>query len=241
VVIPKPQLNILAGTTPSYLGHLMPEQAWTMGFTSRVILVFAGEAPELDLFAPKELNSRKASLWAKILHDAKILSQQFGELTWSEGAMEIVQTWYRGGLQPVPDHPKLLTYNARRLIHAMKLIIIASMSNGGSMVVSADDAATGISWLLHVEQGMPEIFKDISSNQQGGAGSALTELHYFAMREGNKNGNKPIHIGRLINFLGSRVPAYQVMQIIDLAEKSRLLERVAGTQDMFVPKSRMES
>lgn len=240
-IIPRPQLNILAGTTPSYLGHLMPEQAWTMGFTSRVILIFAGEAPTLDLFAPQEDSRKKASLWAKILHDAKIMAQQYGEIKWTEGAMEIVTNWYRGGLVPIPDHPKLLTYNARRLIHAMKLITIASMSNGGDMTISADDAATGISWLLHAEQAMPEIFKDISANQTGGAGSALSELHYYAVREYNKGSNRPLHVGRLINFLGSRVPAYQVMQIIDLAERSRLLERVAGTTDMFTPKSRMES
>jgi len=241
-IIPKPQLNILAGTTPSYLGHLMPEQAWTMGFTSRVILIFAGNAPELDLFAPAEDSRKKAALWLKIMHDAKIIAQQFGEIKWTEGAMEIVTNWYRGGLQPVPDHPKLMTYNARRLIHAMKLITVATMSsNSQQMLVTPETAATGISWMLHAEQVMPEIFKDISANQSGGAGSAMTELHYFAMREFNKNGNNAIHVSRLIVFLGARVPSYQVMQIIDLAERSRLLERVAGTQDMFIPKSRMVS
>ena len=41
--IEKPCLNILGGTTPSYLQTLYPEGAWDQGFAARMIMIFSAE------------------------------------------------------------------------------------------------------------------------------------------------------------------------------------------------------
>src|SRR5882724_11244346 len=40
-----PQITILAGTQPGFLASLLPEEAWSMGFTSRIIMIYAGVPP----------------------------------------------------------------------------------------------------------------------------------------------------------------------------------------------------
>src|SRR5437879_11246615 len=53
IKIKSPQLNILAGSTPSNLIKFMPEGAWDQGFTSRLIMVFSDERIIGDDFAGK--------------------------------------------------------------------------------------------------------------------------------------------------------------------------------------------
>ena len=43
-------LNILAGTQPGYLAELLPETAWSMGFASRLMMIYSAVAPSIDMF-----------------------------------------------------------------------------------------------------------------------------------------------------------------------------------------------
>ena len=45
-----PHIHILSGTQPKFLGELFPEAAYGMGFTSRIIMVYAGEPVRVNLF-----------------------------------------------------------------------------------------------------------------------------------------------------------------------------------------------
>ena len=45
-----PHLHITAGTQPKYLFELLPEAAFGMGFTARLIMVYHGEPTKTDLF-----------------------------------------------------------------------------------------------------------------------------------------------------------------------------------------------
>ncbi|PCJ12692.1 MAG: hypothetical protein COB04_17435, partial [Gammaproteobacteria bacterium] len=50
IMIKSPQLNLLAATTPDYLGQMLPDGAWEQGFMSRVIMVYNGEQKISSLF-----------------------------------------------------------------------------------------------------------------------------------------------------------------------------------------------
>jgi hypothetical protein len=43
IEIKRPQLSILGGTTPSHLFGFIPEEAWSQGFTSRLLLIYSDE------------------------------------------------------------------------------------------------------------------------------------------------------------------------------------------------------
>ena len=69
IKIPKPQLNILSGSTPSNLIHTLKDYVWEQGLMSRVIMIYASERPMIDVFntppMPKPTN---------LIHDIKIIS-----------------------------------------------------------------------------------------------------------------------------------------------------------------------
>jgi len=218
--IPNPQLHMIGGTTPGYMATTFPEAAWTMGFSSRLIMVYHGEAVEVDLFGEQK---RSNSLWDDLVHDAKLFMNLYGKLEWTPEAIELITSWNKTGRLPVPSHPKLTTYNTRRIIQVIKLCIIASVSRSNELIIREDDVATAIAWLLEAEQFMPEIFKEMGG-AQGGTGGLLLDLHHWAMSEYTKRG-KPLREGLVIGFLAQRVQyTNQIVPLLQLAIRNGMFE-----------------
>ena len=140
--ITKPNLVILAGTQPDFLNSILPEEAWGMGFTSRLLMIYADAVPSKDLFA-------KATIQASSLLEK--LTQIFdyhGEFIWDNDAKAELNAWFSAGCPPAPTHAKLSYYNGRRSIYIMKLAMISSASRGADMVITMDDFERARDWLL---------------------------------------------------------------------------------------------
>ena len=78
-----PQLNILAGTQPGFLGSLLPEEAWTMGFTSRLVPIYAATSPYVSIFKAQE---PRVDLEKSLVAMLQRIYRCFGELVWHPDA-----------------------------------------------------------------------------------------------------------------------------------------------------------
>lgn len=215
--IPYPQLNLLAGTTPSYLNSLMPEGAWDQGFTSRTLLIFSGERVIVDLFAE---NSGDARLWPDLVHDTKQIVKLFGKVSWEQDAANAMSAWHQAGGPPLPEHNKLLHYITRRTGHLLKLCIVASVSRGDDLVITLGDYQEALGWLIEAELYMGDIFKSMGS---GGDSQAIEDTWYYVYTLFAKEGKKPISEHRIIHFLSQRVPAHSIARVLDTMVASNML------------------
>lgn len=215
-----PQINILAGTTPSYLNDLLPEGAWDQGFTSRTIFVYSGDVQKRKLFSEDDDNNRE--LEQKLLADLKVIGKLYGKFTWTQEAKAAITDWDWKDGPPKPTHPKLQHYNTRRTVHLAKLCMISSASRGDDLVITLDDFEIARDWLASVEATMPDIFKAMRT---GGEQKAIRELWYECWIEYNKHGKKAVPEALLIEFLQDRVAAHSVERILDLMCKSKIFER----------------
>lgn len=229
-----PQVNILAGTQPGYLSATFPDEAWSMGFCSRLIMVYGATTPEIDIFALRgskqpEFDALKATL--------SRYSELIGVVQWNFDAQNMIKAWYGKKMAPVPEHSKLVHYNGRRLLHFLKLCIISAVSRTQELVITLEDAQRARDWLLEVEITMPDIFREMVKKSDS---DILQELHIFAWRIFSQGKSQPLHVARLVNFVKSRVPAEKVMRIIEIAERSGALHRCAGTMDMYIPAAKTD-
>lgn len=216
----KPQINLLAATTPSYLNHLIPEGAWDQGFLSRVILVYHGPVPPQDLFngvAPT------LSLGRDLEEDLLSIGKLYGKFKFEEEAAQLINDWHKQGGNPKPDHPRLMNYNSRRTSHLLKLCMIICASNGDSPVITVDHFAEALDTLTEAEKFMPDIFKAMSS---GGSGKTIEETYYFVFKAYAAAKHQPVMHSRVVNFLVERVPAHSVDVILKQMEAARLLEQI---------------
>lgn len=216
-----PQLNILAATQPGYLANLLPETAWSMGFMSRIIMIYASKGPKVDFFGKtdrKPLSPLQDSLNAMI--------RPVGEISLTSEAMEIAWEWMDSGQPPIPSHSKLVYYNGRRNIFFAKLMIISAVSRQEELQILPSDVIRAREWLLQAEHFMPDVFREMVQKNDS---LLILELHTFLTTLYAKE-RKPIHESRLIEFLYQRMPHDKVMMLIDIARRSTIIEEIPGTK-----------
>lgn len=232
-----PQLNILAGVQPAYLASLLPEEAWGMGFMARVIMIYGG-APEirglgLDDGDPT-YEGMDRELYNVILARVKALADRYGQLRWEPAAKAAAEEWVLGGGIPVPTYSKLQHYNQRRTLHMMKLAVVSAESRQNKSITLAD-FHRALGWLIAAETHMPDVFREMSGKSDK---QVIDELFYHVWQLWIKH-KKPIHESTLIHFLSTRVTADKINRILEVALRSNVLDRIAGT-DTWRPRPKHE-
>lgn len=211
IAIKSPQVNILAGTTPSNLMKFMPEGAWDQGFTSRIVMVFSDERIIGDDFGAvnKPLNQ-------DLLHDLRTINSLAGKYTVTEDYRNAVNNWRQLGEPPTPSHPKLLHYNTRRRVHLYKLSMVAAASTSNKLTLTKADFNTAMGWLLEAEGHMPEIFK---AGAVGADGKAIEEIYHFILAWG-----KLMPERKLLQRIQELVPIHSVTRVLEIMERSGMIQ-----------------
>lgn len=223
IKVKKPLLNIICGSTPANLMKFMPENAWDQGFTSRLMLIFSDERPDVeDDF--DDTRVAKAPVNKDLLHDLQIIYDMIGQFQATEEYRNAVMNWRKLGEPDVPKHPKLTHYNTRRKVHLYKLSMIAAIERGNQLLLTRDDFNRALGWLLEAEQFMPDIFKASAS---GTDGRAMDEIvHYIALL-----GETGVPEYKVVNFARERMPAHAVMRTVEIMERSRLIKCIGVRKD----------
>lgn len=234
--IKAPQINLMAATTPSFLLETLPPGAWDQGFLSRTILCFSAETMRRSVFTETKLQDK---LRKELLEDLQHVFKLYGKITFTQEAVNRLETWNMAGQLPLPDHPKMLHYNTRRIAHILKLCMIATLARGDDLEVSEADFEQALDWLIEVETYMPDIFKAMNT---GGDSRAMEEVWYhIAMIYGKEA--KPISESRIIAFLAERIPAQNVGRVMEvMVQTGMFIETPSGAAGKwYVPRSRKMS
>lgn len=218
--IPRPQINFVAGTTPSSLVQLLPEGAWDQGFLSRTLLVYDADVKVQSLFATGKADRQ---LLTDMEADIKEIGALYGELRFTQEAADFIDAWHMTGKEPVPNHPKLQHYLSRRTAHLLKLSQVACISDSNNLVITLEHIQQAMDWLFDLEANIPEIFKAMSN---GGDAKVMDEAWHMLFQFKARHG-KGAPRSLLIKFISARVPSHAVERIIDLMEKADMIRAVA--------------
>lgn len=227
------QLNMLAATTTSYLNTLLPPGAWDQGFISRTLLIYSGPAKFTSIFTP---TNPQPGLEDALNEDLATIFNLYGEMKYEPETINMIEEWARGGGQPVPNHPRLMTYNSRRLPNLLKLTMIASVSTSNDLIIKPEHFAEALDWLTEAEAAMPEIFKDMNS---GGNLQVIEEAYHWLFEAHVKAKGEPILEYRLWNYLSARVPSYSITSIVEAMERGQIIEkRLTPAGNAYVPRKK---
>jgi hypothetical protein len=217
IKIPNPCLNLLAGTTPSFLCQFMPEGAWDQGFASRIVLVYSGDRTRADLF--EDHGSADEADYRDLLHDLRMIDSLYGQMELEDDMVAAFREWQAAGETPVPTHPKLTHYCSRRRAHLLKLCIVAAVSRGNGMRVSRGDFDHALAWLTGAELTMPDVF---TAGITGGDSQAIEEVYHFVWAYYAKlRRGVPDH--ELVHFVRERVPSNTVLRVIEIMERDKTI------------------
>lgn len=154
-----PVLNLVSGTQPSFLNNVLPEEAWSLGFCSRLLLVYGWKAETLRTRDRLRLPVFPLEKYKTAVD--KLCSFE-GELKFTEDALDFFDQWIIDEkMAPVPYHPRLLSYVARRPVHWLKVAMCVTLAFGES-VITRSHLEFAKDLILEMESSMPDIFRDMS-------------------------------------------------------------------------------
>lgn len=165
-----PLLNILAGTTPSWIAEGMPADVIGHGFTSRVIFVYEE--------VPRHLNPDPLPPDEKLVHALKqdliqisTLKGQFvwdgeqgdkGEPGYVKGpAKEAYHQYYKDIAGTQPSDYRVEGYHWRKKVHLLKVAMLLSLAERDSLVIKAVDIHTAWELLGSIEDKMYKTFSAV--------------------------------------------------------------------------------
>lgn len=233
IEIKAPHVTMVAACTPSYLTAVMPEGAWDQGFAARLILIYSAEQEKRSLFTDEaEDEARYDALKASL----KKIGNLYGKMVFTPEAATAIDNWYMNNCAPVPDYPKLIHYNTRRIVHALKLSIIAAVSETCALRIELHHVQRAIDWLIEAELFMPDIFKEMSGTSHS---QLIEETWYFIFTTYNKEGKKAVPKARVINFLQQRTPAHNVARVLEVMEAAAVIKKaVVLAGEAYVPQGK---
>jgi len=202
--IDRAHITIFTGTQPKYFGRILPDAAFGMGFTSRTIMVYAGKGVEVDLFTETQ---RDFELRSKLDSDLKQMVKLVGEFEWTDDARDFVESWNRDRHKDAPTHPKLLDYNPRRVMHAVKIAMSISVSRNNKLLMTLDDITKARALLLSAEKLMPQVFKEMTVSQDA---SEIEEIHIFLFSYCREMKVETVPEHALLHFMSLKVPVNKV-------------------------------
>lgn len=234
VSIPHPQLNILGGVQPAWLAQVFPEHAWATGFSSRTIMVYASSKPKVDLYGNGEDRSTSRQ---KIISNLSGLRHLYGYLPWNPDTYSKLNSWNMANGPPTPTHSRLEDYNTRRTQHVSKIATISSISRTNTITTIEDiDLERAITWLTEAEKFMPDAFRAMKGKSDI---VIINDLYDYITELYRRNKQKPVPDNAIYDYLANYVPSDKVKQLIEIAERSNYIVRMAGT-DTYRPAARHE-
>jgi hypothetical protein len=232
--IARPNINLVACTTPGFLVSSLPAGAWNEGFLSRVCVAYSGDTEvkpfdlrEKNTYSPEELRSA-------LIHDLRKIGDRVGKIGWTERAMDLAEAFNMKDFDlpqlPKPTHPRLMHYNTRRPVHFLKLCMICAIDRGAN-VIDTPDVNTAVDFMLELESSAPDVFTAMAS---GGDAQVISDCVHWVLTENVRLLDAGVPMSRVHEYLATRAPATHVVRIFDVMERSKMISTFATTGGMVV-------
>lgn len=162
--IERPWLNLMAGTTPQWLGDNLSSTAVEGGLAARSLYPYSDE---LILKSPfPEDSPELVDLRKKLAQDLSVIATLDGLFRFAPDARKWYEEWYMDKSR----FPKLMDgrtagYFTRKPIHLLKAAMAFSLSYKSELVLRLDDLQRALAALDSTEPGMRKAFSAVGKNE----------------------------------------------------------------------------
>lgn len=185
--ITKPWLNLIAATTPSWLGDNLSRSAVEGGLVARTLYVYSEEVNLKNPFP--EYTPALRRLESALVNDLIHISTLYGNFGFAGGkgaaAWEWYKKWYldRSRLPAVADN-RTSGYFTRKPQHLLRVALLVSLAKRDDLLYTVEDLEVGLALLAALETGMAKTFSSVGGN------TFATDLERIAsqIKSGGKDG-----------------------------------------------------
>lgn len=216
--IENPHIALLFGTQPNTLTTIFPEQTFSMGFTSRIIFVYASQICRQPIICFDQDDSVEDT--HKLLaQDLRRITEIAGQFSIGQKTAMLINDFHLDGAdQTAVGGMRFEHYNTRRSLHAQKLAMLFSLSEGGTLRIEPRHWERALELLFRTEEVMPDIFAGVSSGR--GFIDRLFDLTVF--------GDKIKH-AQMVATLARRCSPGEISYVIGAGLSSGFLTEIQGS------------
>lgn len=165
--IPRPWLNMIAATTPTWLGNNLNQSAVEGGLVARTLYVYSDEQIIKSPF-PRYTPELKR-LEEALVHDLAHISVLNGVFDFEGGEGGDAYTWYDRWYKDDSRLPRIrdnrtYTYFVRKPQHLLKVAMLVSLSKRDTLKFTVEDLEIGLALLDSIEPGMTKAFSSVGGN-----------------------------------------------------------------------------
>jgi hypothetical protein len=166
-----PFLNLIFGTTPSYLADNMPDSIVGHGFTSRTIFIYEERERHINsLPDPNESDLAKA-----LVDDLRHISHLRGQFTWggkltdktNRNGRKLTEAevtydeFYKSLYKTAPSDHRLEGFHWRKKTHILKIAMLLSLAERDDLTIQSKDISAAVQFLHDLEPQMARAFSAV--------------------------------------------------------------------------------
>lgn len=164
--IKSPCLNLIGGTTPSWIATAMPLDTVGIGLTSRIVFVYSN-TPRIKPPIPKVSQTLK-DLGDILDHDINQINALSGQYVFDGGedgpAYKKYETWYQSRIMNEAQDDRLAGYYERKPIHLLKTCMAVAACRRDELIITMDDLNDSLMLLNGLEPDMQSVFAHVGKN-----------------------------------------------------------------------------
>lgn len=163
-IVENPCINLLAATTPKWLGANLTEEQIGAGFSSRVLFLFEESARRKKLWYDDEIDQKKyEEMEDDLVHDLIKIASLKGEFKITDEAKKMTASWYHKH-DPTKETVYVRGFSERKVTHLLKMAMIVHVSRSDSLVIDVEDFEQAMKYLNIVEKKLPLVFASMGKN-----------------------------------------------------------------------------
>jgi energy-coupling factor transporter ATP-binding protein EcfA2 len=161
VKIENPHLTMLLGTQPAVFARIVPEEAFQMGFTARLIICNAHQVARKPFFNNDPVDT---TLEGKIISDLRALALLAGEYKPTKHFKEKLNDFHLRNPGAI-EHSRFQDYNVRRSLHVGKIAMCCAAAESNELILDENHFDQALEYLTLSEKAAPTLFDDLITSQ----------------------------------------------------------------------------
>lgn len=195
--VPFPWFNLLAGTTPQWLGDNLSKTAVEGGFVARSIFIY--EDTRLRVAWP-ELTEEQKKQKQMLVHDLAEIAKLKGRMQITSEAKQYYKDWYEDPKRLVnEDSSRVASFYEREHIHVLKVAMALALGVRSELILELPEILGAIGLLNDIKPGLEKAFSGVGRNIH----STVIEQIRNAILDKGKIGYKKL-LATFINDVASR-------------------------------------
>jgi hypothetical protein len=159
--IERPWFNLIAATTPHWMGDNLSRTAVEGGFVSRTVFVFDDSRRRV---AFPELSEEQKVIRTSLIHDLAEIAKLKGMFTFHPEAKEFYRYWYEEVNDNTEKDFRISGFYERKHIHILKVAMAVSLAEKDELMLERRDIEVAVHLLGELETGMRRAFSAVGKN-----------------------------------------------------------------------------